>query len=51
MVMVSYKLVADWGNPDCLILKLILSFFQNKATYQKQSYNGAMKMLPMVDKE
>ena len=36
-VMVCYELVADWGNPDSLIVKLILCFFQNKVTYQKQS--------------
>ena len=46
-----YELVADWGNPDSLIVKLILWFFQNKATYQKQSYDGAMEMLPVVEEE
>ena len=49
--MVCYELVADWGNPDFLIVKLILWFFRNKATYQKQSYGGAMKILPMVEEE
>ena len=33
IVMVCYALVADWRNPDSLIVKLILWFFQNKATY------------------
>ena len=36
IVMVCYELVGDWGNPDCLIVKLILWIFQNKGTYQKQ---------------
>ena len=49
--MVCYELVADWGNPDSLIVKLMLWFFQNKATYQKQSFDGVMKMLPLVEEE
>ena len=28
-----------------------LLFFRNKATYRKQSYDGAMEMLPMVEEE
>ena len=31
--------------------ELILWFFQNKATYQKHSYDCAMRMLPMVEEE
>ena len=51
IVMVFYELVADWGNPDCLIVKPILWIFQNKGTYQKQSYDGAMKIFSMVEQE
>ena len=49
--MAYYKFVVDWGNPDFLAVKLIVWFFQNKVTYQKQSYDGAMKMLLMVEEE
>ena len=49
--MVSYELLADWGNPDSFIVKLMLWFFQNKATYQNQSFDGIMKMLPLVEEE
>ena len=41
IVVVCYELMADWGNPDSLIGKLILWFFRSKATYQIQSYDGA----------
>ena len=51
IVIVCYELVADWENPDSLIVKLILWFFQNIATYQKQSFNGATKILSMVEQE
>ena len=51
IVMVCYELVADWGNPAFLIVKVILWFLQNKVTYWKQSYDGAMKMLPIVEEE
>ena len=51
IVMVCYELVADWGTPDTLKVKLILWFFRSKATYQKQSYDGVLKMLPMVEEE
>ena len=50
-VMVCYELVADWGNPDTLKVKLIIWFFRSKATYKKQSYDGVLKMLPMVEEE
>ena len=46
-----YELVADWGNPGFLTVKIILWFLQNKVTYWKQSYDGAMKMLPIVEEE
>ena len=49
IVMVCYKLVVDWGNSDFLTVKLILWLFQNKATYQKKSYNGTMTVLPIVE--
>ena len=51
ILIVCYELVVDWGNPDSLIVKLILLFFRNKATYQKQSYDSVMKMLLMVEEE
>ena len=47
--MVCYELVVDWGNSDFLTVKLILWFFQNKATYQEKSYNGTMTVLPIVE--
>ena len=31
IVMVCYELVADWGNPAFLIVKVILGFLQNKS--------------------
>ena len=49
IMMVCYELVVDWGNSDFLTVKLILWFFQNKATYQEKSYNGTMTVLPIVE--
>ena len=49
--MVCNELAADLGNPDSHIVKLILWFFWSKATYEKQSYDGAKKMLPMAEEE
>ena len=51
IMMVCYELVVDWGNSDFLTVKLILWFFQNKATYQEKSYNGTMTVLPIVEQE
>ena len=49
IMMVCYELVVDWGNSDFFTVKLILWFFQNKATYQEKSYNGTMTVLPIVE--
>ena len=51
IVMVCHELVVDWGNSGFLVMMLILWFFQNKATYQKQSYHGVMKMIPMMEED
>ena len=51
MVMVCYELVADLGNPNSLLVKLILWFFRSKVTYQKLHFDGATKMLPVVEEE